>query len=324
MKAIQQHEFGAADVLQLAEVPDPTPAAGEVVVDVRAIGINPVETYIRSGIYPKPPTPFTLGNDAAGVIARVGADVGSVSVGDRVYVAGAKTGTYAEQALCTADQVHPLPERASFAQGAAINVPYVTAYQAMMHRGRAAPGETLFVHGGSGGVGIAAIQFAVALGMKVIATASTARGRELILEQRAHHALDHAAPDYLDELKSLTGGRGAHLILEMLANVNLAADIDAVARFGRIVMIGNRGERNQGEVSINPRAAMAKDADVLGMVMYNASAAEMRATHAAIVAGLAAGTLRPVIGREFPLAQAADAHRAVEAGQAYGKIVLVP
>ena len=324
MKAIQQHTFGDPEVLQLEDVPDPEAGPGEVVVEVQAAGVNPVETYIRSGIYPKPPTPFTLGNDGAGIIKTIGEGVTNGAVGDRVYIAGAKSGTYAEQARCDARNVFPLADRASFAQGAAVNVPYVTAYQAMVHRGRARPGETLFVHGGSGAVGIAAIQFARNTGMTVIATAGSDRGRELVLEQGAHHALDHTSADYLDEVNGLTGGRGADVILEMLANVNLARDLDVVARYGRIVVIGNRGERNQGTIAINPRAAMAKDANILGMTMYNASAEEQRATHAAIVAGLGNGTLAPVIGQEFALADAAAAHHAVIENKAYGKIVLIP
>ena len=324
MKAIRQYTFGAPEVLQLEEVPDPVAGPGQVVVTVHAAGVNPVETYIRSGIYPKPPTPFTLGNDGAGVVESVGDEVENVSVGDRVYIAGSRSGTYAEKTLCNATNVFPLSERAGFSQGAAVYVPYGTAHQAMFHRGRARAGETVFVHGGSGGVGIAAIQLARNAGMTVIASGGTDRGRALILEQGAHHVLDHTADGYLEQLMTLTDGRGADLIMEMLANVNLSKDLDVVAQNGRIVVIGNRGERNQGTIAINPRAAMAKDADILGMNMNNASRQERGDTHAAIVAGLEDGTLQPVIGQEFPLAEAAAAHHAVIENRAYGKIVLLP
>jgi NADPH2:quinone reductase len=324
MKAIRIHTFGEPEVMQLEEVPDPQPGPGQVVVRVHAVGVNPVETYIRSGIYPKPPTPYTPGNDAAGVIEAIGPEVNQVAVGDRVYITGSISGTYAEKALCLAARVHPLPSQASFAQGAAINVPYGTAYHALIQRARGLPGESVLVHGASGGVGIAAVQLARAAGMTVIGTAGTERGRKLVLEQGAHHVLDHSASGYLEQVLSLTSGRGVDVILEMLANVNLGNDLNVLARGGRVAAIGNRGPGNQGTVSINPRAAMSRDAAILGISLGNASEREVMSMHAALVGGLANGTLRPVIGEEFPLAEAAKAHHAVIESRAYGKIVLIP
>jgi len=324
MKAICLHTFGEPEVMQLEEVPDPQPGPGQVVVRVQAVGVNPVETYIRSGIYPKPPTPYTPGNDGAGVIAAVGPDVKQVAAGDRVYIAGSLSGTYAEKSLCLAARVHPLPPQASFAQGAAINVPYGTAYHALLQRARALPGESVLVHGASGGVGIAAVQLACAAGMTVIGTASTERGRHLVLEQGAHHVLDHSAPGYLEQVLGLTGGRGVDVILEMLANVNLGNDLNVLARGGRVVTIGNRGPGNQGTATINPRALMSRDAAILGIALGNASEREAASMHAAFFSGLANGSLHPVIGQEFPLAEAARAHHAVIEARAYGKIVLIP
>lgn len=324
MKAIRQYTFGEPEVLQIEEVADPQAGSGQVVVRLHAIGINPVETYIRAGIYPKPPTPFCLGHDGAGVIESMGSNVTGVAVGDRVYIAGSVSGTYAEKALCDVANVYPLPERTSFVQGAAINVPYGTAYQALFNRGRAAAGEIVFVHGASGGVGIAAVQLARAAGLQVIGSAGTDRGLELVLSQGAHHVLDHTKEGYLDALQELTGGKGVNVLLEMLANVNLGNDLDFLARGGRVVLIGNRGEKNQGRVEINPRAVMARDADILGMTLYNATAQQQRGLHAAIVAGLANGTLQPVIGQEFALGDVVKAHHAVIDNRAYGKIVLIP
>ena len=205
-----------------------------------------------------------------------------------------------------------------------MNVAYGTAYQALIHRGRALPGETLLVHGASGGVGIAAVQLACAAGMTVIGTAGTERGRHLVREQGAHHVLDHTVDGYLEQVLSLTNGRGADIILEMLANVNLGNDLNVLAFGGRVVVIGNRGPGNQGTVAINPRAAMSRDAAILGMSLGNASDVERVRLHAALVAGLANGTLCPVIGQEFALADAARAHHAVIEARAYGKIVLIP
>jgi NADPH2:quinone reductase len=200
-----------------------------------------------------------------------------------------------------------------------MNVPYATAYHALFNRGHGRAGETVLVHGASGGVGIAGVQLARAGGMTVIGTAGTDRGRRLVAAQGAHHALDHTAPGYLDELMTLTSGRGVDVVLEMLANVNLQKDLGAIAMGGRIVVIGNRGS-----VEINPRAAMNKDAAILGMALFHASPAQMAGIHAALVEGLRNGTLRPVIAQEFPLAQAARAHEAVMETGHHGKIVLVP
>jgi len=310
--------------MKLEEVADPQPGPGQVVVRVHAVGVNPVETYIRSGIYPKPPTPYTPGNDAAGVIEAVGPEVTQVAVGDRVYIAGSLSGTYAEKALCLATRVHPLSAQASYAQGAAINVPYGTAYHALIQRARAVAGDSVLVHGASGGVGIAAVQLARAGGMTVIGTAGTERGRQLVRDQGAQHVLDHSAPGYLEQVLSLTAGRGVDVILEMLANVNLGDDLNVLARGGRVAAIGNRGPGNQGTATISPRAIMNRDAAILGIGLANASERELVGMHAALVAGLATGALRPVIGQEFPLAEAAKAHHAVIESRAYGKIVLLP
>jgi NADPH:quinone reductase len=320
MKAIRVSEYGGPSVLRLEEVPTPPPGANQVLVRVHAAGINPVDTYLRSNTDNRgPKLPYTPGADAGGVVEAVGSGVAGFKAGDRVYVGGTATGSYAELCLCELAQVHPLPENVSCAQGAAMNVPYATAYHALFNRGHGRAGETVLVHGASGGVGIAGVQLARAGGMTVIGTAGTDRGRRLVAAQGAHHALDHTAPGYLDELMTLTSGRGVDVVLEMLANVNLQKDLGAIAMGGRIVVIGNRGS-----VEINPRAAMNKDAAILGMALFHASPAQMAGIHAALVEGLRNGTLRPVVAQEFPLAQAARAHEAVMETGHHGKIVLVP
>ena len=320
MKAIQVHEFGGPEVLKLEDVPDPTPAPGQVVVQIHAAGVNPVDTYVRAGRYAvQPPLPYTPGMDAAGVIESVGEGVTRVKPGDRVYVAGTISGAYAEKALCAETQVHALAERVSFEQGAAVGVPYATAYRGLFQRANAKPGEVVLKHGASGGVGIASVQLARAAGLTVIGTGGTEKGRRLAAEQGAHHVLDHHLADYLDQIKSLTRGRGVDLILEMLANVNLAKDLGLLAQQGRVVVIGNRGT-----IEIDPRAAMGKDASIIGMSLFNASPGELASVHAALVAGLENGTLRPVVGQKMRLAEAARAHQAVIEPGAYGKIVLIP
>ena len=234
-------------------------------------------------------------------------------------MAGTITGAYAEQTLAEAWQVHPLPPGVTFAQGAGVNVPFATAYRALWHVARAQAGETVLIHGASGGVGVAAVQLARAAGLRVIGTGGTDRGRQLVAVQGAHHVLDHRSPTYLEDLMKLTAGRGVDVILEMLANVNLAKDLTVIAQKGRVVVIGNRGN-----IEINPRDIMRHDAAVLGFVLWNAPRPELESIHAGIVAGLENGSLRPVVGKELPLGEASQAHIAVMEPGAHGKIVLLP
>lgn len=320
MKAIRVHQFGGAEVLKLEELPDPQPGPGQVVIRVGAAGVNPVEAYVRTGTYAsKPSLPYTPGTDAAGVVTSVGPDVKRVKVGDRVYTTGSKTGTYAEQTLCDEATVHPLPGHVSFEQGAAIGVPYGTAYRALFIRAQAKPAETILVHGASGGVGTAAVQLAHAIGVTVIGTAGSDAGMKLVREQGAQHALNHSADGYLDELMKLTDGRGVDAILEMLANKNLAKDLTVLAKKGRVAVIGNRGT-----IEINPRDAMAREADIRGVTLMNTSPEEYRLIHAALGAGLENGSLKPVIGERIPLAEAARAHETIMGSGTLGKIVLIP
>jgi NADPH2:quinone reductase len=319
VKAIRVHEFGGPEVMRLEEMPDLRPGPGQVMIRVKAAGVSPTDTYTRAGISRKPPLPYTPGIDAAGIVESVGEGVTGVKVGARVYVSGTISGAYAEQALCDESQVHPLPEKVSFAQGAAINVPYATAYRALFQVAKAAPGEIVLVHGATGGVGIAAIQLARATGMRVIGTGGTEKGRNLVTEQGAHHVLDHHAPSYLGQIQALTQGHGVDVVLEMLANVNLDNDLRVLAIGGRVVIIGSRGR-----IEIDPRDAMIRDASILGMLLFNTTQTEVSSIHAALAAGLENGTLRPVIGREMSLAEAPRAHREIMEPGAYGKIVLIP
>ena len=320
MKAIRVSKFGPPEVMTVAEVPGLVPGAGQVVVTVKAAGVNPVDTYIRSGLYrPDLERPYTPGVDGAGVISAVGAGVRHRAIGQRVYVAWSLSGTYAEEVLCEEFQTHPLPDNISFGQGAAIGVPYGAAYRALYQRACALPGETVLVHGASGGVGIAAVQLARQAGMRVIGTAGSEEGQQLVLAQGAYHVFNHKTEGYLDRIQELTCGKGVDVILEMLANVNLDRDLLALATGGRVVIIGSRGR-----VEIDPRNAMGREATILGMTLYNASAKELAGMHAAFVAGLENGTLRPVVSGELPLAEAARAHHAVLEASTLGKIVLVP
>ena len=319
MKAIRVRAFGGPEVMVLEDMPDLHAGPKQVLVRVKAAGVNPTDTYTRSGTSRRPPLPYTPGIDAAGLVEAVGEGVTRVKVGARVYISGSISGAYAEQTQCDEYQVHPLPDKVTFAQGAGVNIPYATAYRALFQLAKTIPGEIVLVHGASGGVGVAAVQFARAAGLEVIGTGGTERGRKLVIEQGAHHVLDHRAPNYLDQIQSLTQGHGVDAILEMLANVNLDKDLKALAMRGRIVVIGSRGR-----IEIDPRDAMVRDASILSMLLFNATPEESFIIHSALYAGLENDTLRPVVGKEIPLAEATRAHREVMEPNAYGKIVLIP
>jgi len=319
MKAIQVHRFGGPEVLELHEIPTPKPAAGQILVRVHAAGVNPYDTYMRSGAYAiKPSLPYIPGSDAAGTVEAVGDGVKKVKLGERVYTAKTLTGAYAEYALADESQIYPLPQKISFAQGAGLWVPYGTAYTALHHHAKARAGETLLIHGASGGVGIAAVQFARAQGLTVMGTAGTQRGLDLVKKEGAHHAFDHTKAGYAEEIMKATGGRGVDLVLEMLANVNLATDLKLLALRGRVIVIGSRGE-----VTINPRELMTRRASVRAFTLWAATDSECAEIHAAIAAGLDNGTLRPIVGKELPLKEAPRGHQDVLAPGAFGKIVLV-
>jgi NADPH2:quinone reductase len=324
MQAILAREFGGPGVLKLEEVPDPSAGPGQVRVRIHAVGVNPYDTYMRAGGYAiKPELPYTPGADAAGVIDQVGAGVSDLSTGARVYISGTATGkahgAYAQYAVCNADQVHRLPDRISFTQGAGLFVPYVTAWRALFGRANTRAGDRVLIHGASGGVGVAATQFAVAAGAIVVGTAGSDDGLEVVRRQGAAHAINHAREGYLDDITRVTEGRGPDVILEMLANVNLDHDLTLIAPSGRIVVIGNRGR-----VEIDARKIMSKDVSVFGLALWGIPADEVRRAHYAIIAGLDSGALTPVVGTEMPLADAARAHEMVMAPGAKGKIVLLP
>jgi NADPH2:quinone reductase len=320
MKAIVVHQFGGPEVLKLEEVPKPKPAAGQVLVRIHAAGVNPYDTYMRAGTYAiKPPLPYTPGSDGAGPVEAIGEGVKKVKPGDRVYTAKTVSGAYAEYALALEEQVHALPDRISFGQGAGVWVPYGTAYHALHHSAGARASETVLVHGASGGVGMAAVQMARAMGLTVFGTAGTVKGAELVKREGAHQVFDHSKAGYQEEIMKATGGRGVDIVLEMLANVNLSADLKLLAMNGRVIIIGNRGE-----ITINPRDLMSRRASARGFTIWAITPAEEAQIHAGLIAGLENGTLRPIVGKELPLAEAARAHKEILEPGAAGKIVLVP
>ncbi|QEN08958.1 NADPH:quinone reductase [Oceanispirochaeta crateris] len=319
MKAIVVDDFGQENVLKIKELEPFSPGPGQVVVCIAAIGVNPVDTYIRSGMYAnKPSLPYTPGNDGAGIVIELGKGVSSVKEGDRVFLTGSLSGTYAEEALCAENQIHPLPDHISFEAGACLGTPYSTAYRALIQKAKPQPGEWLLVHGATGGVGLAAVQIANSIGVPVIATGGTKEGRLLLREQGVEFVLDHNSGAYLDSILEITKGAGANIVLEMLANVNLDKDLKILSQKGRIVIIGNRGE-----ITISPRDAMVKDAVIMGMMLKNALPEELNEIYDALNQGLNDGAIKPIVGQTFSLDKAATAHQMIMTPGAKGNIILV-
>jgi len=320
MKTIVVREFGAPEVMKLEEVSTPEPAETQILVKIAAAGVNPVDTYLRSGQHAHAPKlPYTPGKDGAGVIESVGQKVTKFKAGDRVYAAGSISGTYAEYALCEAAHLGRLPDNVSFEQGAGVWTPYATSYRALFQKAKAKAGETVLVHGASGGVGVAAIQWAKNAGLRVVGTASSPEGLTLAKDHGCDAVFDHSDADHLSDILEYSEGRGVDLIIEMLANVNLERDFACLAMFGRIVVVGNRGS-----LEFTPRLAMGKDATIYGMSMFNAPTGAMSDIQEAIFTGLTKGFLTPVVRESIPLADAARSHRQVIENKAFGKIVLTP
>jgi len=320
MHAIRVDRFGGEEVLDYTEVPVPEPGHGQVRVRLHAAGVNPADTYIRTGGYAffTPALPYTPGFDGAGVVDAVGAGVTSTAPGERVFLSSLGTagfsGAYAEFAVTDAADVQPLPESLSYAQGAAIGVPCATAWRALFQKAALRAGETVLIHGASGGVGVPATQLARDAGATVIGTAGTPQGAELVRAAGAHHVLDHTAAGYRDAIADLAPS----VVIEMLADVNLADDLEFLATYGRIVVVGSRGS-----LEFTPRLTMRKEATILGTALWNATPAEHATALAGVAAKLGNGTLSPVVGTELPLQDAAEAHRRVLAPGARGKLVLI-
>ncbi|XP_053102331.1 quinone oxidoreductase isoform X2 [Hemicordylus capensis] len=321
MRAVRVFEFGGPEVLKLqSDVLLPIPKENQVLIKVHACGINPVETYIRSGTHAKKPAlPYTPGTDVAGVVEGVGEHVTAFKKGDRVFTLGTISGGYAEYTVASVDTVFSLSDKLDFKQGAAIGIPYFTAYHALFQKGSAKAGETLLVHGASGGVGIATCQIARAYGLKILGTAGTEEGMSLVLQNGAHKVFNHRKKDYVAQIKETAGTQGIDVIVEMLANVNLANDLQLLSKGGRVMIVGSRGP-----IEINPRDTMLKESSIRGLSLFSASKEELSECAASLIAGIEAGWVKPVVGPEYPMEKVADAHKNIIHSQgALGKMVLL-
>ena len=320
MKAIVVREFGPPEVMQVEDVELAGPTGTQVLVKVEAAGVNPVDTYLRSGLHAHAPNlPYTPGKDGAGIVESAGDGVTRFKPGDRVYTAGSVSGTYAEYSICDESHLGHLPDNVSFEEGAGVWTPYATSFRALFQKAEVKAGETVLIHGASGGVGLAAVQWAKNAGLRVIGTASSEEGKQTVLDNGADAVFDHTDDDHFSAIHEYTDRKGVEVIIEMLANVNLERDFECLSMFGRIIVVGNRGS-----VEFTPRQAMTKDVTIFGMSLFNAGKEKLDAAHKAIGFGLAQGFLKPSVGRSYQLSDSPTAHHEIINSKANGKIVLIP
>lgn len=325
MRAVRFHRVGGPDVLQLDDVPEPAPGPGEALLSVRAAGVNFADTHFRKGEYfVRPQLPQIAGMEAAGEIVAVGAGVTGLAVGDRVMALGANA--YAERMIVRPNECYPMPMGLGFVEAAALPVQGITAAHVLGLCGRVAPGDRVLVHAGAGGVGSLAIQLAKALGASmVVATASSPAKRASCVQLGADVALDAGAPDFVERLKDATERKGVDVILEMIGGTeHYRRNLACLTPFGRIVVYGSASGDMKGVVE--PIALMARNVTVAGY--YLTPMLRRRELCAPALEDLARrvarGDVRVVLGRQYPLAEAAEAHRALTSRGTTGKLVLVP
>jgi len=323
MRAALINDWCSPDALRVVEAPSPTPGPGEVRIRVRAAGVNFSDALIIQGKYQeKPPFPFAPGFEVAGEVAEVGPGVHRVKVGDAVF-AVLDHGGYAEEAIASEDDVHPLSAGMDFATGAAFPIAYGTSHFALMDRARLAPGETLLVHGAAGGVGLTAVECGAAAGAPVIATAGGAEKLEICAAHGAAHGIDYKAEDVRERVKALTAGRGVDVVYDPVGGAIFEASLRCTAPDGRLLVIGfASGDLPQ----IKPNHLLVKNLSVIGVYWgaYRRLAPErIRASFAELRTWFEAGKLRPRVSHTFPLADAAEALRALKERRITGKAVLL-
>ena len=321
MKSMRAHQFGGPEQLRFEDAPDPQPQAGQVQIRVRAAGINPADLVRLAGRLQPLPLPYIPGTDVCGEVESVGAGVTHVKKGDRVF-GRALSGGYAEKTCLAAIEAIPMPAKLSFEEGAAIPIPFYTAYRALHHKANIKSGETALISAGGGGVGVAAIQLAKVAGARVLTTVGSWEKAERTRTLGADLAINYREQDFVAEVLKATGNKGVQVIIENVATDNLARDFWAISANARIVVIGT-GTGKSPDATFPVFGALSKDASILGMSLVNAGPAipEMAA---AITELFAAGRLKAIVSKSYPLAEAQQAMADLVAGRVFGKLVLTP
>jgi NADPH2:quinone reductase len=321
MKAMRAHQFGGPEQLRFEDAPDPQVQAGQVQIRVRAAGINPADLVRLSGRLQSLSLPYIPGTDVCGEVETVGAGVTHVKKGDRVF-GRALTGGYTEKTCLAASEAIPLPTNLSFAEGAAIPIPFYTAYRALHHKAKIKAGETVLVTAGGGGVGVAAVQLAKLASARVLTTVGSADKAERIRALGADVVINYKEQDFAAEVQKLTDGKGVDVIIENVAADNLAKDLPILARDGRIIIIGT-GTGKGAEGSFAIMHALMKDANLLGMSLVNAGPV-IPEIATALASLFAAGKIKAVVSKTYPLSDAQQALADLVAGRVFGKLVLNP
>lgn len=325
MKAITFNEFGDADVLKLANVPDPELRPDDLLVRVHAAGVNRADLTHRRGGYGRPNfgDSTIMGLEIAGEVLEVGALVEGYKVGDRVMgVVGG--GAYAELARIDWRMAMPIPEPLDYVHAAAIPEVFVTAHEAMMHLGRLKQGDSVLIHAAAGGVGSAAVQLAYATGATVFATAEATK-HERVVQLGADHVIDYRTLDFAAVVAQKTGGRGVDVVIDFIGEPYFARNIASLAHGGRLVQVGILG--GGGQVSVDMETILYRHIQIIGTVMKSRAPAEKHAMVRRFrdhwLNRFSGGRcLEPVVDSTFPLARAADAHRRMESAGNVGKIIL--
>ncbi|MBM4259234.1 MAG: zinc-binding dehydrogenase [Deltaproteobacteria bacterium] len=321
MKAMRAQQFGGPEQLRLEDAPEPQPQTGQAMIRVRAAGINPADLVRLSGRLGNLPLPYIPGTDVCGEVEAIGAGVTHLKKGDRVF-GRALTGGYAEKTCLAASETFPLPANLSFPEGAAIPIPFYTAYRALHHKAALKAGETVLISAGGGGVGVAAIQLAKLAGARVITTVGSADKAARTKELGADVAINYKTQDFAAEVQKLTDGKGVEVILENVASDNLAKDLVIAAKDSRIIIIGTGTAKGpEGQFAI--MHSLMKDVNILGMSLVNAGPyiAEMAN---ALTPMFTAGKLKAVVSKTYPLAEAQTALADLVAGRVFGKLALTP
>ena len=321
MKAMRAHQFGGPEQLRLEDAPEPQPQANQVLIRVRAAGINPADLVRLSGRLGNLPLPYIPGTDVCGEVEAVGAGVTHVKKGDRVF-GRAVTGGYAEKTCLAASEAFPLPANLSFAEGSAIPIPFYTAYRALRHKAALKAGETVLVSAGGGGVGVAAIQLAKLAGARVITTVGSADKATRTKELGADVTINYREQDFATEVQKLTDGKGVNVIIENVASDNLAKDLVIAAKDSRIIVIGTGTAKGpDGQFAI--MHSLMKDVNILGMSLVNAVPVIGEMANA-LTGMFAAGKLKAVVSKTYPLSEAQVALADLVAGRVFGKLALTP
>ena len=321
MRAIRVHAPGEADAMVLEETPDPQPGPEEAVVRLEAVGVNFIDVYHRKGLYPQP-LPFTPGSEGAGTVVAVGPGVTSVKVGDRVASETLK-GAYAQLAVARAERLVALPNGVDARTGAAVMLQGLTAHYLATSTYPLKPGDTCLVHAGAGGVGLLLTQLAVRRGARVISTVSTAEKEALAREAGAHDVIRYTERDFVAEVRWLTGGAGVQVVYDSVGRTTFDGSLDCLARRGMLVLFG----QSSGPVPpFDPQILNRKGSLFLTRptLAHYAVGEELAARSAELLGWVADGSLAVRVGAEYPLADAAAAHRALEGRETTGKVLLIP